>query len=594
MTKILITFIVFSQMLIFHFSNSQTFTKITSGEFVNDGGASRSVNFIDYDNDGDLDLYVTNGKRFGQRNFLYNNTGGVFTRVFNTALVNDSLPYDGSSWADYDNDGDADLCAVTWYDSTNMLYQNNGSGNFVLVTGSPILINRGFSETCSWGDYDNDGLVDLFITNSEGIGPWRNRLYKNTGNGNFASVDSGAVNLDVNRLSRGVNWVDIDGDRDLDIFVCNENNQNNIIYNNNGAGYFTKVLNITPVTTGGNTWSSSWGDYDNDGDLDLFCANWNQKNFLFKNDGNFNFTQITNDTIVNEVGNFACSGWGDYDNDGDLDMFVTQAYKTPNSPLKNNLYKNQLIETGNPTFEKITSGDIVNDMGYSYGFAWADWDGDGDLDIFIAKTYNENENNAAYLNNGNNNKWLEVKCVGRTADRSAIGTKVKIKAVINNNPVWIMREVDGQSGYCGQTLDLHFGLGNAPVIDTLKVEWLSGNTSVFTNIPVNQKLTIDENGGIIGINNINNDVPERFTLNQNYPNPFNPKTIINYQLPMSNYVKLTIYDVMGKEVNVLVNEKQNAGKYEIEWDASNYPSGIYFYKLKAGQNNETRKMMLIK
>jgi hypothetical protein len=326
--------------------------------------------------------------------------------------VIDSLPYDGASWADIDNDGDPDLCVVTWYDSTSMFYINNGGGNFSLAAGNIIVTDRGFSETCSWGDYDNDGLVDLIITNSDGISH-HNRLYKNTGAGNFTRIDSGAVYNDINRSSRGVNWVDIDGDRKLDLYITNEANQNNLMYKNNGAGYFTKINGIGPTTSGGDAWSSSWGDYDNDGDLDLFTANRIQQNFLFRNDGNFNFTRITNDTLVNETGYFACTGWGDYDNDGDLDMFITQAYKTPNSPLKNNLYKNMLMESGIPSFQKVSTGDIVNDAGYSYGFSWGDWDSDGDLDIFIAKTYGEAENNAAYTNDGYSNKWLEVPQTGQ-------------------------------------------------------------------------------------------------------------------------------------------------------------------------------------
>jgi FG-GAP-like repeat len=145
----------------------QTFTKITQGPFVNDGGASRSVNFVNYDGDGDLDLFVSNGKRFGQYNFLYSNTAGVYTRVFGTAPVMDSLPHDGSSWADFDNDGDLDVCTVTWYDSVNTLFRNDGNGSFTFLSSSPVVTNRGFSETCSWGDYDNDGDFDLFIARQE-------------------------------------------------------------------------------------------------------------------------------------------------------------------------------------------------------------------------------------------------------------------------------------------------------------------------------------------------------------------------------------------------------------------------------------------
>lgn len=586
----------FALVLVFpqSFLLSQSFTKITQGSFVNDGAASRSVNFIDYDNDGDLDLYVSNGKRWGQKSFLYQNNGGVFTRIFNTGPVNDSLPFDGSSWADFDNDGNLDFCTVTWYDSVSVLYKNTGGGNFTFLNTSPIVSDRGFSETCSWGDFDNDGLVDLVVTNTKPANS-RNRLYKNAGNGNFTRIDSGEVFTDIGYFSRGVNWVDIDGDRDMDLFISNEEGGNELMYKNNGGGYFTKVLNISPTTSGGDSWSSSWGDYDNDGDLDLFVANWNnQKSNLFKNEGNFNFTRITNDTIVNDPGYYACSGWGDYDNDGDLDMFVTQAYKTPNSPLKNNLYKNKLIETGTASFEKITAGDVVNDPGYSYGFAWADWDADGDLDIFTARTYNENENNSAFLNNGNSNKWLEIKLTGTTTNKSAIGTKVRIKAVINGTPRWLLREVDAQSGYCGENLDLHFGLGDAPVIDSIRVEWLSGTTESFTNISVNQIIRIVEGQGIIGIQQNGSLIPEGFNLYQNYPNPFNPGTRIKFDIPKVQKVKLSVFDILGKEVAILFEGNLNAGSYETEWNGGAFSSGVYFYKLTSGQFTVTNKMILAK
>lgn len=587
-------------LFIFYTANiySQIFTKVTSGSFVNDGGASRSVNFIDYDNDGDLDLYVSNGKRFGQRSFLYQNNSGTFTRIFNTGPVNDSLPFDGSSWADFNNDGFLDFCSVTWYDSVSVLYTNNGNGNFTFLGNSPVVTNRGFSETCSWGDYDEDGLIDLIITNSRASNS-RNRLYKNLGSGNFVSVDTGAVFNDAGLLSRGANWVDIDNDGDIDLFIANESGAADYMYKNNGGGYFTKVTGIPPTTSGGISWSSSWGDYDNDGDLDLFVTNSeNQKNFLFRNDGNFNFTRILNDPIVSENGYYACSGWGDYDNDGDLDMFVTQAYGPSSAPLLNHLYKNLLVETGTASFEKITNDIIVNDAGFSYGFAWADWDADGDLDLFTARTFNENENNAAYLNNGNSNKWIVIKLSGASATyRSPISSKVKVKAVLNGNPVWLIRTVEGQSGYCGQNMDLHFGLGNTAVIDSIIVEWPSNNTEVYTGVQVNQIIRIVEGSGIIGINNPGNEVPEGFLLYQNYPNPFNPETSIKFTVPSTlknNYLTLKIYDINGKAVKELFNKKFEAGNYEYVWNSGNYPSGIYFYQISNSDFSITKKMVLVK
>lgn len=575
---------------------AQDFIKITNSVVSIDSGASRSVNWIDYDNDHDLDLFISNGFETGEDNYLYRNNSGTFTRIFNQPIVQDNMPSDGASWGDYDNDGFTDVCVVNWFDRIKLLYHNNGDGTFSFQNSAPMCNDPSNSETCTWGDYNNDGLIDLFVTNSAGTNH-KNFLYKNTGSGNFVKIDTGIV-VSETAYSRGANWVDIDNDRDLDLFVCRESGQNEFLYKNNGGGYFTKITNTPLTTNGGESWSGSWGDYDNDGDLDVFVTNaLNQKNFLFRNDGNFSFTKITNDPLVNETGYHAVSGWGDYDNDGDLDMFVSQAYKPPyTQKLVNKLFRNKLIETGTPGFEKITSGPLVNDSGYTYGFAWGDYDNDGDLDIALANTFRENQQNALYKNELNNgNKWINIECKGTVSNKSAIGTRVRVKSDINGSPVWQMQEVDGQSGYCGQNLNLHFGLGNSSVIDSLIVEWQAGGTQYFTNVGVNKNVTIVENGIIINIGN-NVDEKKNFELFQNFPNPFNPDTRIRYQLskPVA-FASLIVYDMLGNKVSELVKPgKYPEGSYEVNFDGSGLPSGIYFYELKTDDIVQTRKMMLIK
>ena len=576
--------------------NAQDFIKMEQSIVSLDSGASRSVNWIDYDNDNDLDLFISNGLQNGQNNFLYRNDNGVFVKIENDPIVSDFLPSDGSSWTDFDNDGFADLCVVNWWNRINLLYKNNGNGTFTFLSSSPVCTQLSYSEACSWGDYDNDGLIDLFITNSAGTGH-RNFLYRNTGSGNFIRIDTGAV-FGETAYSRGINWTDINGDRLPDIFVCREESQNEFMFKNNGGGYFTRITNSPPVTNGGITWSGSWGDYDNDGDLDLFITNSeNQTNSLFRNEGDFNFTKITNDPLVTEPGYNAVGGWGDYDNDGDLDMFVSQAYKGPsfNEKLVNKLYRNNLMETGTASFEKITSGILVNDSGYTYGFAWGDYDNDGDLDLAAANTFGENQKNALYRNElSNGNKWINIKCKGTVSNSSAIGAKVRIKANINGNPVYQMQEISGQAGYCTQNLILHFGLGNAQVIDSLKVEWPSGIDQYFTNVPVNRNITITENGTLISVNETGTETVKDFKLFQNYPNPFNPVTRIKYQISRKSAVLLQIFDSLGNKIETLVNEIQPEGEYEKEFSANGLASGIYYFKITVNNTGETKSMILIK
>ncbi|MBK6877268.1 MAG: VCBS repeat-containing protein [Ignavibacteria bacterium] len=581
---------------------AQDFAKVSPSVIDFESAASRSVNWIDYDNDNDLDLFITTGKQGGDDNLLYRNDNGIFVRIYDQPIVNDSLPSDGSSWGDFNNDGLPDLCVVNWYNKPALLYTNNGGGNFTFKSASPVTNQNGYSETCTWGDYDNDGLIDLFITNSAGTNH-RNYLYRNTGNSNFLRVDTGIVVSEIGR-SRGANWVDIDNDRDLDLFVCREINQNEYLYQNNGNGYFTKITDSPLTTNAGESWSGSWGDYDNDGDLDVFVTNsGNQNNFLFRNEGNFNFTKITNDPIVSEPGYNAVSGWGDYDNDGDLDMFITQAYVGPSFTQKavNKLYKNLLMESGSASFQKITAGEIVSDSGYSYGFAWGDYDNDGDLDVAVANTFDENQKNALYKNElSNGNKWISITCKGTSTNRSAIGTKVRVKAIINGNSVWQLQEVDGQSGYCGQNLMLHFGLGNTTVIDSIKVEWPAGGDQYFTNVTVNQSVTIIENGTLISVGENTIEQPQDFKLHQNFPNPFNPSTVINYELTSFSNVELKVYDILGNEVETLVNDLKQPGIHSVSFNGSSYPSGVYYYRLDVrnsegvASSSESKKMIMLK
>ncbi|MGH7495545.1 MAG: FG-GAP-like repeat-containing protein [bacterium] len=588
-------------------ARSQTFTKVTTGALVNDTGAWRSVNWVDYDSDGDLDLFVTSGLRAGRSNLLYRNDGPpdfAFTKTTAGPLVNTTNRGVGSSWGDYDNDGDLDAFITTWYGDTNPFFENTGNGAFTRITTGSVATDGSFSEACSWGDYDNDGDLDLYVSNSGDVnatGPQRNFLYQNNGDKTFTKITAGALMTDL-KFSRGMNWVDYDDDGDLDVFVANEENQTNDLYRNllkeNGTVGFDKLSAGNIVTDVASSWSGSWGDYDNDGDLDLFVANWgNQNNALYQNAGNGTFQKITAGVIVNDGGYSASSGWGDYDNDGDLDLYVTNAYGP--GPLRNFLYRNLLMDSDTLAFEKIITGPAVMDLGYSYGLSWADYDHDGDLDLFVARTQNENQNNAFYINDGGNQKnWLELSCVGTVSNKSAIGAKVRLKATINGNAIWQRRDVAGQEGYCGQNLRLHFGLGETAMIDSLMVEWPSGNREILKNITTRQMLTITEGSNPTGVHDSKDQTPQGFRLHQNYPNPFNPATQIEFTLPVAEQAVLKIYDLIGDEIRTLAEGFQPAGGYAVTWDGTDQrgqrvAAGVYFCRLYAGVFQQTRKMLFL-
>ncbi len=552
---------------------AQNFTRITNGAVVSDGGHSIGCSWADYDNDGDLDLYVTNGIVNGQEaNFLYKNQGdGTFVRDTTSALVSDRQFSESSSWGDYDNDGWIDVFVGNshWGGTSflDFLFQNQSNGTFQKITDGTIVNTAIDSRSIAWADYDNDGYIDMFIANEAGL----NYLYKNDNGTGFTRITGGTITSGI-RASAGCAWADYDHDGDLDLFVANMSNQNNQLYRNEGDGTFTSITSGSIVSDGGNSIGCSWGDYNNDGYPDLFVANFNnQNNFLYENNGDGTFSKISSGAIVSDGGNSFGSAWGDYDNDGDLDLYVTNL-----SNQNNFLYENN----GDGSFNKITAGPLVSSAGNSEGCAWADYDHDGDLDIYVVNF--DGQNNQLFNNDGNNNHWLNVRCVGTTSNKSAIGARVSVKTSAG----WQMRTISGQTGYQSQnSLRAAFGLSNAQTVDTLRVEWPSGQVDTFSGVGVDQRITVTENGGITGLG-LNDTQPMNFQLKQNYPNPFNPTTTIEYALAQTSWVTLDVYDLLGQKVRSLVNEGQNAGQQAAIWDGRNskgqaVASGMYIYRLTA-------------
>jgi|JI7StandDraft_1071085.scaffolds.fasta_scaffold08041_3 enediyne biosynthesis protein E4 len=511
-------------------TDGQIFTRITDGELVNTPSDSRSCNWVDINNDGFQDVFISNGKAGGENNMLYVNQGdGNFTTVTGDPIVMDNQPSDGATWADMDNDGDIDAFVVNWYGKNNMLYANNGDGTFEQIVDGIAVNDFGYSETAAWGDYDNDGYVDLYVTNSDSIK--KNYLYHNNGS-TFTKITEGDITTEA-YVSRCANWIDVDGDNDVDMFVTNESNQQENLYLNNGDGTFTKKTSDPLVLNGGKTMSASWGDVDNDGDFDVFLANDGANNALFYNDGEGNFTKATTDIVSNDGGNSFGSNFADIDNDGDLDLFVTNSFW--GTMWNNFLYLNN----GDGTFTKNTTDVTATDLGWSYGNAFGDYDNDGDMDLVVANCYGAAQNNNLYNNNGNDNNWVTITCVGTMSNKSAIGAVVKVLATINGEPTWQMAQISGQTGYCGQNmLPAHFGLGDATIIDSVYIYWPSGYVDITTNLPINQFATIAE--GTYG-NAVASFVKNELKV---VPNPAD--TFIN--LGVNELADIQIYNLNGQLV----------------------------------------------
>ncbi len=483
--KLNISCIIFSIILILPVNNyTQTFELVTQGAIVNDGGWNYGCAWGDYDNDGNEDLFVVNNQSGNNNNFLYRNLGnGSFEKITAGILVNDGGSSYGCSWGDYDNDGNIDL-VVCNYNENNFLYHNNGDGTFTKIITGSIVTDMGASTCPAWGDYDNDGFLDLYICNRSSA----NFLYHNNGDGTFTRIVTGII-VTENKNSSACAWGDYDNDGYPDLYVANSGPDYNSLFHNNGDGTFTKITGDPCVSDLEHFNSATWGDYDNDGYLDILTVpgilTYTAFDvYLYHNNGNGTFSRVPGipHSGINTAG--GC-GMIDVDNDGDLDIFVS-AYDG------NNLL---LLNDGTGNFTRVTAGSIVTNGNYNEGDSWADYDKDGDLDLFIAVNNYFGGNNRLFLNEGNGNKWLGVKCIGVESNKFAIGTFVKVSAAINGQQVVQTRDLSSQTGggtSSQNSIIAHFGLGDASIVDTLTIYWPSGVIDSFENISVNQLLSVEE------------------------------------------------------------------------------------------------------
>ncbi|MCZ7636663.1 MAG: FG-GAP-like repeat-containing protein [Verrucomicrobia bacterium] len=454
------------------------FTRITEGDIVNTPGSTWGCAWGDFDGDGYTDLLVVNGAPT-LNNYLYRNHGdGTFTRVLEgNPIVTDTDDSSGAVWADFDNDGDLDLF-VTIFGSANALYINHGPAGFTRVT-SAIPADADKSVGCSWGDYDLDGWLDLAVGNDA----WRNALYHSRRDGTFERIRPGPFEVETD--AHAVAWGDCNNDGRPDLFAAHiaANGASDALFINEGNGQFRKITDAHPGLLSRKSVGCAWGDYTNDGLLDLFVgehAGAASRSMLYRNDGQASFT-LTTTELPAVTGNVSGGAWGDYDNDGYLDLFATGA---------NGLWLFHNQRDG--TFERVTTSP-GNDPGPGQSCAWADYDNDGFLDLFVGKGAVSTATDALYHNQGNGNAWLHVRLVGTASNRSAIGAKVRIRATLWGQSIWQLREIATGDGFTGQSdLRAHFGLGDATQVDILRVEWPSGNVQELTDLAPNQLLTVTE------------------------------------------------------------------------------------------------------
>ncbi len=491
--------------------------------------------FFDYDNDGHLDIFLVNsGKTCAnpskhrsnpdEMNVLYRNNGdGTFTDVTKQSGFEKNYGFGmGCISADYDNDGDADLYLTNY--GSNQLYRNNGDGTFSDVTTQASVGDSRWSVSASFGDFNLDGYLDLYVVNYldyqietahpcilEGVhiycGPHeypgaQDTLYQNNGDGTFTDVTKMA-GVENEGKGLGVLFTDYNDDGKPDIFVANDAVED-FLYHNNGDGTFKDVAvsaGIAYNSEGRATASMGIanGDYDNDGLLDLFVTNFSlEVNSLFHNDGDGFYTMTTFETGLAEP-SFSQLGFGtqflDADNNGTLDLFVTNGHVWDNvAEITSSLsYKQKCqffanMEEGKFTDISETVGEFFTHPVVARGTAIGDYNNDGDMDILVSCC----GGNPVLLRNDNqvNNNWLKIKLVGNTSNRDGIGSKV----IVRTGDFTQIKEVTSGGSYAsGSDNSIHFGLGNHSEVETIEVKWQSGHIQKLKNISVNQVVYIEEN-----------------------------------------------------------------------------------------------------
>lgn len=500
-------------------------------ETLGAGGA-----FFDADNDGYLDVYLVNSGYWDKSDSaahtisaLYRNNGdSTFTDITTTAGVGNRGNYgQGAACADYNNDGNVDLYLTNF--GSNVLYRNNGDGTFTDVTNHARVGDPGWSSSATFLDYNRDGHLDLFVVNylvySRDV-PYRpcgegeihtychpslfegapDRLYRNNGDGTFTDVSQEAGVASIGGMFHGkglgVVSADFNNDGASDLYVANDDTRNDFFYNN-GDGTFSEIsllagcaYSFDGVAQAGMGVAAD--DYNNDGWLDIFVTNLSyETNALYRNNGDGTFTDVIYEAhLGKESFHFVGFGTGffDADNDGWLDIFIANGHIIDNIADTHDVltYRqpDQLFRNrGDNTFQEISenAGAYFQRAAVSRGALFGDYDNDGDVDMLVTQsngpvTLLRNENTTQH-------NWIRIKTVGVISSRDGIGTRLTLTAGGRTQ----LQEVNpGASYLSSHDPRLHFGLGSNTSVDRLEVRWQSGVVQVFENLPINREHVIAE------------------------------------------------------------------------------------------------------
>ncbi|MBN2013310.1 VCBS repeat-containing protein [candidate division KSB1 bacterium] len=527
---------------------------------------------------------------------IYINTDGYFQDITDQSplqqIESNEIGTCTTLWVDFDNDGDKDLSMAT-KETIHLLRNDDNVFNEVseemgfVAPKPPGWITEWDCNTCGWADYDVDGDLDCVISQLNNPNLY---LFRNDGD-HFTNVatESGldAVTEDEELWRSVFTDFDLDGDPDLV-------GRRRIMRNDDG--YFIDITGELGLPENGNYWYRRFFDYDNDGDLDFFKASrsveedtefdelWENQDGVFVN-------------VSNEVGfisqNLRHRGmtFGDFDNDGDQDIFMDGG----TAAGYDNLFINDEVAPGERGFADVAEFAGIAKTGDRKGCGFFDYNRDGFLDIYMPSA---EFNHILYQNSADNGaNWVGFILEGTVSNRDAVGSLVTL---YTPEKTQIRLTRCGDNHYHQYNPWVHFGIGYETAIDSVVIRWPLGERQTLTDVAINQYHEVKE-GEETAVERIKDETtPTSFRLKQNYPNPFNPVTTIQYDIINDSHVSLTIYNLHADEIASLVNDRfQPAGSYSATWNGKDsngnvVSSGIYVYQLRTVNSLEMKKMTLIK
>ncbi len=562
------------------------------------------VVIFDYNNDGLEDLYFTAGTMPDK--LFRNNGNGLFLDVSDVSGITAGVrPFKtvGAVCGDLDHDGYKDLVITTDIGQPNLVLQNIGGTSFRVLMPFPN-DPKSWSTTAVLGDYNKDGYLDVYIFNYVAYsqdpfvkfltGGLPNVFYQNNGNFQFTDITQSTNTADNGAGTAGT-FSDFDNDGDVDLFVINDFGNtfgpNNLLINQYPSQQFSAVVATSPMKATIDGMGIAIGDYNEDGLLDYYVANYQgESNLLLTNTG----SDFMEQSLLKNVQDYNDVSWGtfffDFNNDSYLDLFVANGlYTNPTVPSNNRLFQ----QDGAGNFADVTATNVIYNNNTFRGAAFGDVNNDGFPDVVVVGVLEAagGYNPAILLMNqakGSNN-WLKLRMKGTLSNPDAYGTRVQLYFSGRK----LIREVDGGSSYLSQNSSVvHFGIGTASQIDSLTIIWPSGLIEKYYNLKANQYLEVVENAKIAPVEIITGITPaENPSQLVIYPNPFNEYIYVTLNSEYSDFPSFILFNTMGQKLTGIKSVEQiSSGSFILQMDQS-LSAEIYILRIENGGKSLSGKII---